>query len=298
MKYTLPADSAKTQLQAFRDIVDLVTVFPGLRVHFLRAKCMESTTSMDTISALWDHPTAAPDEEWTFWKTFAATCLSNTTISAILETSSISKLTSCEEGWLSVVEKLLVEYQCSNSNICGALAIRYLAGILNLPGFWLEMGSVHSDVARKLCFEMTRILNDVGADILTLGPIDINPPFDYDGVDLLATAVLTGLSSWFSKLDEEHYTFQPWPRSVDLLPNASACATSALDEILPAVCQHAQVNLNIAVDVSPMSMTVYAVLPLMVNSSLARGPVPTEPFTQCGLVHQTENVACLSLGPL
>jgi hypothetical protein len=72
------------------------------------------------------------------------------------------------------------------------------------------MGSVHSDVAKKLCFEMTRILKDVGADILTLGPIDTDPPFDYDGVDLLATAVLTGLSSWFSKLDEEHYTFQPW----------------------------------------------------------------------------------------
>jgi hypothetical protein len=74
---------------------------------------MESTTSTDTISALWDRPTGAPNEEWTFWKTFAATCLSNTTISAILVTSSIPKLTSCEEGRLSVVEKLLVEYQCS-----------------------------------------------------------------------------------------------------------------------------------------------------------------------------------------
>jgi hypothetical protein len=74
---------------------------------------MESTTSTDTISALWDRPTAAPDEEWTFWKTFAVTCLLNRTISTILETSSISKLTSCEEGRLSVIEKLLVEYQCS-----------------------------------------------------------------------------------------------------------------------------------------------------------------------------------------
>jgi hypothetical protein len=60
---------------------------------------------------------------------------------------------------------------------------------------------------------MVRILKDIGADILTLGPIDIDesdPPFDYDGVDLLATAVLTGLLSWFRKLDEEHYALQPW----------------------------------------------------------------------------------------
>jgi hypothetical protein len=60
---------------------------------------------------------------------------------------------------------------------------------------------------------MVRILKDIGADILTLEPIDIDesdPPFDYDGVDLLATAVLTGLLSWFSRLDEEHYALQLW----------------------------------------------------------------------------------------
>jgi hypothetical protein len=128
-----------------------------------------------------------------------------------------------------VVERLLVEYQCSwvvdpwvewtltpnlsTSSVCGALAIRYLAGILDLPGFWLGMGSVYSDVAKRLCFEMVRILKDIGVDVLALGPIDIDesdPPFDYDGVDLLATAVLNGLSSWFSKLDEEYYALQPW----------------------------------------------------------------------------------------
>ncbi|KAJ7825519.1 hypothetical protein B0H13DRAFT_1918609 [Mycena leptocephala] len=127
--------------------------------------------------------------------------------------SSILQPTSCDEGGLSVIERLLIEHDSAGTlSICGALSIRYLNGILDLPGFWLDMGNVHSDVANKLCSEMVRILKDIGADILTLGPIDIDesdPPFDYDGVDLLATAVLTGLLSWFRKLDKEHYA-QPW----------------------------------------------------------------------------------------
>ncbi|KAJ7889233.1 hypothetical protein B0H13DRAFT_2532395 [Mycena leptocephala] len=96
---------------------------------------------------------------------------------------------------------------------------------------------------------MVRILKDIGADILTLGPIDIDesdPPFDYDGVDLLATAVLTGLLSWFSKLDEEYYALQPWPRSSDLLPHTYAFATSStFENILPTVYKEAQVNIAI-----------------------------------------------------
>jgi hypothetical protein len=58
---------------------------------------------------------------------------------------------------------------------------------------------------------MVRILKDIGADILTLGPIsEPDLPVDYDGVDFLATAVLNGLSSWFAKCDKEHWALQPW----------------------------------------------------------------------------------------
>ncbi|KAJ7889231.1 hypothetical protein B0H13DRAFT_2341574 [Mycena leptocephala] len=100
---------------------------------------------------------------------------------------------------------------------------------------------------------MVHILKDIGADILTLGPIDIDesdPPFDYDGVNLLATAVLTGLLNWFGKLDEEHYALQPWPRSGDLLPHAYAFATSStFENILPTVYQEAQVIIAVRVQV-------------------------------------------------
>lgn len=131
MRYTLPCgsstcltfiiayilhhstESAKTQCQSFRSIVELVTLFPGLRVHFLCAKCMNNATSIDTISAIWDRSPGPPDEEWVFWQTMAMICLTDTQISHTLEEGSIQQLTSHKEGGLSVIERLLVEYDCS-----------------------------------------------------------------------------------------------------------------------------------------------------------------------------------------
>jgi len=89
--------------------------------------------------------------------------------------------------------------------------MRYLGGILDLPGFWSEMSNVHAHVANKLGLAMVRLLKDIGVDILTLGPIhESAPPFDYDGVDSLATTLLMGFSGWFRKLDQEEWSAQPW----------------------------------------------------------------------------------------
>jgi hypothetical protein len=72
---------------------------------------------------------------------------------------------------------------------------------------------------------MVRVLKDIGADILTLGPLDEpEPPFDYDGVDLLGAALLAGISSWFHQLDQEYWTTQPWRESFhDLLQLLRGC---------------------------------------------------------------------------
>jgi hypothetical protein len=76
------------------------------------------------------------------------------------------------------------------------------------------MGGVHSDVAKKLCGSMVRVLKDLGVDILALGLIDeLEPPFDYDGVDLVASRILGGLFDWFRKLDQEDWPVQPWYES-------------------------------------------------------------------------------------
>ncbi len=73
------------------------------------------------------------------------------------------------------------------------------------------MGKVHAYVANKLCCEMIRVLKDIGVDVLTLGPSDESElPFDYEGVDFLAMAILTGFESWFRKIDQRDWTTQPW----------------------------------------------------------------------------------------
>jgi hypothetical protein len=104
-------ESAKTQCQAFKGIVNLVTLFAGLRGLFLGAKCLDGATSVDTISPLWDRPDAS--SEWDFWKAFAATCLADSNISTMVEARRTLELTTCGDGGLSVIECLLIGLGCS-----------------------------------------------------------------------------------------------------------------------------------------------------------------------------------------
>ncbi|KAJ7810083.1 hypothetical protein B0H14DRAFT_3151350 [Mycena olivaceomarginata] len=201
VKYSLPTESANTQCQAFKEIVDLVTLFPGLRDLFLQTKVLDNTTSPDAMSKLWNRAIGPPDQEWTFWQILGATCLTDTTISTILEGRPVSELTNCSQEGLSVIESLLVGQHC--------------------------------------------LIEEA--------------PVDYDGVGLLATTLLDGLSSWFHKVDRDHWAMQPWyesftqvlqllrePRAAELLPCASASATTTFEDILPTSYQ-ARV-LNVIVD--------------------------------------------------
>ncbi|KAF7341629.1 High osmolarity signaling protein SHO1 [Mycena sanguinolenta] len=244
MKYALPTESADTQRQAFKEILDLATLFPGLRSQFLRSEYLNGATSIDTVFAALDRDNGSPDEEWDFWKRLAATCLTETTISAVIEGTSISDLSNCQQTGLSAVEQLLIEHDCPDLK---SLRVRYLGGILDMPGFWRDMGKIQSYVADKLCCELARILKDVGVDLLILGPPDESePPFDYEGVDFLASIVLNGFSSLFSKLHKHDWAIQPWydsfcevvkllrgPRAAEFLSHSFACATNAFNDIIP-----------------------------------------------------------------
>ncbi|KAJ7798238.1 hypothetical protein B0H14DRAFT_3545391 [Mycena olivaceomarginata] len=212
MKYSLLTESENTQCQAFKDIVDLATLLPGLRVLFLQTKVLENVPLLDTISAIWDRSTSPPDKEWAFWQKLAATCLAGTVISAMTEGNSLADLVACDDEGLSTIEQLLVEHECGASKYTSALCLQYLAGVLNLPGFWQNSGCVHAQVAHKLCCQMVWVLKDIGVDIPALGLIE-EAPVDHDGVDLLATTLLDGLSSWFSKLDRDDWAMQPWYES-------------------------------------------------------------------------------------
>jgi hypothetical protein len=89
--------------------VELVTLFSGLRAIFLRAKFLDSTTSTEDMLALWNRSDGTTEQEAIFPRTLAATCLVDADISAILETSTIPELSSCNEGRLSVIERLMIE---------------------------------------------------------------------------------------------------------------------------------------------------------------------------------------------
>ncbi|KAJ7280558.1 hypothetical protein C8J57DRAFT_1299570 [Mycena rebaudengoi] len=260
MKYTLPTESANMQCQAFKDIVELATLFPGLRVLFLRAKCLYNLTSIDAITAHWNRVSGSPDEDWTFWQTLAATCLTDTTVSAILEGTLIADWSHCQDTGLSVIEHLLIEHNSAGaSNHSNALCLRYLGGILDLPGFWLDNGKIHSYVANKLCFDLNQLLKDIGVDILALGLIvEPEPLFDYNSVDFLAVIILTGISGWFSKLEKENWELQPWygnfkaflhllrmPRAAELLPHSSDYANNTFDDILPTIRKDAEINVPV-----------------------------------------------------
>ncbi|KAJ7804916.1 hypothetical protein B0H14DRAFT_3773251 [Mycena olivaceomarginata] len=242
MKYTLPTESANTQCQGFKEIVDLATLFPD--------KSVGQHNITNAMSKLWNRVIGPPDQEWMFWQKLAATCLTDTTISAILERRSVSELTNCSQEGLSVIESLLVGQNCAGTlTDASALCIRYLAGVLDLPGFWQNFGSAHAQVADKLCSQMVQVLKDIGVDIPSLGPIEASEaPFDYNGVDFLATTLLNGLSNWFGKLDQKDWAMQPWPRAVELLPCSSTSATCSFEDVLPTICQDRVLNVNVMVD--------------------------------------------------
>jgi aminoglycoside phosphotransferase (APT) family kinase protein len=92
--------------------VEIVTLFPGLRALLLHAKYIEGATSTEDIASLWSRANGLPHDEWRFWQMLAATCLADT-ISTNIEASTVAQLTSCDAGGLSVLERLLVEYDCS-----------------------------------------------------------------------------------------------------------------------------------------------------------------------------------------
>ncbi|KAF7358039.1 Metacaspase type II [Mycena venus] len=287
MRYTLPTESATTQSQAFKEITDLVTLFPGLRSFLLRSKSLQKATSKQAISALWDRSVGPPDDKWMFWQTLAATCLSDTRISAIVEESTVPQRANCATEGPGVIERLLLEIvverdeSSATSKTYAAICIRYLGGILDLPGFWSDMGIVHSWVARKLCSEMIAMLKNIGADILKLGRKDEpDPLLDYDGLDFLATAILSGLLDWFNKLHQEDWAVQPWferlctfvqllrqPRSAELLPISSAFATSAFEDVLPTKYQNVELEMMIQREVQSLDTSVDDLVDL--NHSLA-----------------------------
>ncbi|KAJ7138241.1 hypothetical protein C8R44DRAFT_976045 [Mycena epipterygia] len=221
MQYALPDEAMSTQMIAFKTIVALATRFPGVRSFFRSASYLRSRApSEENILTMWDRPDEPPEPEWDFYRHFAAACLSDEDIAPMVEACPLHILSAPEtgRGGLSIIERLLVVLDVhAPTAFQSSLSLRYLGGIVELPLFWHGTDSLHCDVARKLCRRMVLVLQDFGVD--SQGKEDSpNQGFpDYEGVDLLAHAILSGLSLWSLDLLHNASWYEDFRRLVQML---------------------------------------------------------------------------------
>ncbi|KAJ7134017.1 hypothetical protein C8R43DRAFT_1022198 [Mycena crocata] len=252
MKYALPVESATMQLDAYKNLVALTTLYPGIRRLFLRCEYLEGVPLLETdIACGWERSDGAVcGPSWHFHRNFAAACIADEDISTMVENMSTSELGSVAnrpEG-LSVIEKLLVASDCDGHSIFSqSIAVRYLGGILSLPSFWLQTGTMHRVVVQKLLDRAALLLKDAGIDSETLEvPNEITS--DTEGVDLFCEALLVGVGSWFPHSPPVTTSHELWysslakvlqllrePDSEALLPKSSVIAKAEkLQSLVPA----------------------------------------------------------------
>ncbi|KAJ7067472.1 hypothetical protein C8F01DRAFT_1121385 [Mycena amicta] len=216
-RYAFPEESFKTQIDAFRGIVTLSTLYPGLRVLFL--SFVAPDTPPDPTEGFFRRLWARDDafgqaEDFLFHLQFAASCLSDADISTIIEESSFDGLSrvemQTETDGLCVIERLLVASDCENPFLTH-LALRYLMGILECPSFWLPLSLEHTTshvfdaVLRKVCIRATSALKDLGlgSNMPRREDEDDSAPSndddelallksDMEGVDYLCCSILRG----------------------------------------------------------------------------------------------------------
>ncbi|KAJ7753575.1 hypothetical protein B0H16DRAFT_1834838 [Mycena metata] len=210
VKYTLPKEALQTQCRAFQRIVQLTTLFPGLRLLFIRSDHIQSFISSqidlaETLSRFWDRPDGPVNAEWNFWRSFAKLCLSDTSISNVIEECPVRQLTTTFErsGRICVIEALLDTYnRCEDArDILAALSIRYMGEIVASKEFWAHIQTSDSQamnaILNKLCLMMFNSLQD-----LEPAPAVIElPPFDYEGVDVIGRHTLVPILDRVKELD-------------------------------------------------------------------------------------------------
>ncbi|KAJ7926155.1 caspase domain-containing protein [Mycena leptocephala] len=306
MKYLLPSESASTQLQASKALIMLITRYPGLRCLFCRCKHIQSVEFSDeNIVALWDpsgERTTSDVKTLNFLR-FAAACVADADIAPMLEdtppmledtsplleetpplledTPPILEATSrplwcCTDPTapLSIIERLLVASDCNGASPFSSLiSVRYLGGILELPSFWSQAGTMLESVVQKILLRTTVILRDLGVDsreeIETLSS-------DTEGIDILCAAVLAGVEGWLvgRQADElrAEYWYQEFRQVITLLRQPQA------EEILPRSWISATTGL-----LKAMIPSVYrpeVVSSLVLEQVVAFGQSETPPLTR------------------
>ncbi|KAJ7254268.1 hypothetical protein C8J57DRAFT_1236980 [Mycena rebaudengoi] len=238
---------ASTQLRRHcQKLVGYAFPYLGLRCLFVGSDHLKGIgdTNSEHILALWDPSgdcrATCGSGDLNFIE-FAAACLADRDISAILEGSSFP-LGSVEEG-LCPVSKLLVASESDGlSPFSRHISIRYLGGILELPSFWQQSGLVYEAVLGKVIAQISDLLKDLGIDSLS-DNFDIDTrSTDTEGIDILCAAVLTGVQisvvaksprdivAWFSGFGCQVsgvLNLLRHPRTEGILPTSWSLAASA-----------------------------------------------------------------------
>ncbi|KAF7328032.1 Zn(2)-C6 fungal-type domain-containing protein [Mycena kentingensis (nom. inval.)] len=199
LRFALPSKSACTQLDCFKVIVALSTQHPGLRRVFFDAlqHGHHERLTRGALLLIWRRRDAFGSlDDFAAASTFAAECITETCVSAIVETEQPPWLVDSmvAASALTAVERLLVASNCGRSSeFPSRLAIRYLAGVAACSFFWNQEGPLFVTVVLKLFRAARDLVRDLGVQELE-GPAR-SPALseDAEGVDLLCHSILVGV---------------------------------------------------------------------------------------------------------
>ncbi|KAJ7624367.1 G-protein alpha subunit-domain-containing protein [Roridomyces roridus] len=250
--YAGRSEASSTQLEAFQSIVELSTRYIGIRRLLLTPRDPQSEEgfSEENIAEAWNRDEAT-EARWHFACEFAAACLADRDIALTVEAVLPRDIGSvASTSGLSLIEQLLVASDSEGaSKFSQPLAIRYLGGILELPSFWRQNGTIYRGVVQKLLAKSTVLLKDLNVDSTeTTDSETTELLYDVEGVDIFCGALLHGIHAWLPEQSSSN-TNEGWypslysllqllgqPRCEELLPISTAMATAPnLKSIVPTV---------------------------------------------------------------
>ncbi|KAF8502425.1 hypothetical protein BU17DRAFT_71909 [Hysterangium stoloniferum] len=171
--YASPLKTAKTQLEAFKDIVRVVICHPSLRRVFYR----DSSIMGIEPEVLWKRlDEECMDDEYKFFRQLAVSCIAEKGLEVTV-----------------IVEKVWCRHSIVNTrDIPRIIAIRCFGGILQLAPFWVEERNKLTPT-EKLLASTVDLVKNLGLDLSEPCTRRKIPCQDTEGIDFLVAAVLKGM---------------------------------------------------------------------------------------------------------
>jgi hypothetical protein len=90
------------------------------------------------------------------------------------------------------------------------IAIRYLGGILELPSFWQQSGTLYRAFVQRLLCQAVILLKDLGVDSPATDGYTDDLSVDIEGVDIFCDALLSGIQTWLPSISSSTITSELW----------------------------------------------------------------------------------------